>query len=180
MKTISIGDTVYPVRGLTTLFGAAVLLISLSIDFTYGKWDIFFLIINRCSRSRDCILLISTANLNTYIISYLRVDHPDVSYADWVIVSTTKPVILGLFMTFSGEVSRRIGLKLSIGIGAAIYRLVEILIYFLLRKLVYFLLLFQHWCLGHWPGIGCQFVAGDHYPGSLPWVGSLSRICAVH
>lgn len=67
------------------------------------------------------ILNVSAANLNTYIISYLRVGNPEVTYADWVIVSTTKPVILGLFMTFSGELSRRIGLRLSLAIGASIY-----------------------------------------------------------
>ena len=62
------------------------------------------------------------ANLNTYITSYLRANGSDVTYADWVYVSTTKTVVMGLLMSFTGEFSRRIGTWKSIALGTAIYR----------------------------------------------------------
>lgn len=117
MYTVKIGSTHFPVRGLITLFGSGLFLISLAIDFTYGKQKN---VINECGVCGIYCVLFS-GNLNTYIISYLRVDSPDTTYADWVYVSTVKPIVLGIFMTFSGEVSRRIGLRASLAIGGVIY-----------------------------------------------------------
>lgn len=126
----------------------------------------------------------SVANLNTYIISYLRVDNPEVTYADWVIVSTTKPVILGLFMTFSGEISRKIGLRLSIAIGAAIYRFVLDL-YYIIRMVAWLsyvemFLFSQYRCLHNRICLECKFMGGNLDLGRISWILPVFMLCPIN
>ena len=60
----------------------------------------------------------SLANLNTYVISYLRSKDPSVDYGDWIFVSQAKALLGGGLAPLSGEVSRRIGVRLTIIIGS--------------------------------------------------------------
>ena len=60
----------------------------------------------------------TTANLNTYVISYLRQYDENITYGDWIFVSQAKALIGGAFSPLSGIVSRRIGVKLTIIIGS--------------------------------------------------------------
>ena len=62
------------------------------------------------------------ANLNTYVISYIRQHNPTISYKDWMWLSSTKTVLTGVLMPFGGEISRRVGVKFSLLLGSVIYR----------------------------------------------------------
>ncbi|TRY67487.1 hypothetical protein TCAL_07649 [Tigriopus californicus] len=95
--TIRIRGNLYSKRGIAALIGGCLMLISFSIDFSY-------------------------ANLNTYVISYLRHEvTPSTDYADWIFVSTSKTLVQGLVMPFAGLLSNRIGLRLSLTIGSILY-----------------------------------------------------------
>lgn len=73
------------------------MLISFSIDFSY-------------------------ANLNTYVISYLRHEvESSTDYADWIFISTSKTLVQGLVMPFAGLLSNRLGLRTSLAIGSILY-----------------------------------------------------------
>ena len=64
-----------------------------------------------------------TANLNTYVISYMRTEvSSKISYADWVYFSTTDVTIQGIAMPVAGIVSKKIGIRLSLVIGSLFYR----------------------------------------------------------
>ena len=60
-------------------------------------------------------------NLNTYVMSYLRQSHPELTYADWSFLSTTKTLVTGVTMPFGGQFSRKFGIRLSMAVGAVIY-----------------------------------------------------------
>ncbi len=67
-------------------------------------------------------LFVITANLNTYVISYLRANgSPDTTYADWQWVSTAKNVVGGSLMPVGGIVSRKMGTTFSVTVGSIIY-----------------------------------------------------------
>ena len=71
--------------------------------------------------------LFPVANLNTYVISYMR--HrvsEDITYADWIYFSTTKTMSQGFLMPVAGIISRKIGLRPSLIIGSALYRQVHL------------------------------------------------------
>ncbi len=82
-----------------------------------------------------------SANLNTYVISYLRnkecptngsngttasqasTGDPEdcITYADWIYLTTTKTFVQGLLMPFAGKLERRIGTRWSVILGCIIY-----------------------------------------------------------
>jgi len=93
---LKLGKHVYPLKGLLTAFGATLLLISMAVDFSY-------------------------ANLNTYVISYIRYHDNSTSYADWVFVTSSKVFVQGITMPFLGQLELKIGTKPSILIGCMIY-----------------------------------------------------------
>ena len=66
---------------------------------------------------------LSYPNLNTYLISYMRVNgyNENLSYMDFVFLTTTKTLITGAAMPWLGALARTMGPKLAIGIGSAIY-----------------------------------------------------------
>ena len=72
------------------------------------------------------VCTIIAANLNTYVISYLRANDPSITYGDWIFVSQAKALLGGGLAPLSGEVSRRIGVKLTIIIGSLLLTYVSI------------------------------------------------------
>ena len=86
-------------EGIRCLIGGFILCLSFASDFSYP-------------------------NLNSYLTSYMRTNgyNPNLTYADFVFLSTTKTVIQGLSMPFIGTIARRIGVKSSIALGVTIYR----------------------------------------------------------
>ena len=103
-----------PVKGLLTVFGATFLLISLALDFSYGKT--FYM------KYKTAIEIFSfPANLNTYVISYLRSKDKSYTYEDWIFVTTSKTFIQGILMPFMGNLESRIGTRYCILLGCIIY-----------------------------------------------------------
>ena len=64
---------------------------------------------------------IISANLNTYVISYIRNYDPSITYADWVLVSQAKTFAIGLLMPVNGHLAKKIGPKRCILLGSIIY-----------------------------------------------------------
>ena len=85
-----------PAKGLLTVTGATLLLVALSLDFSYP-------------------------NLNTYVISYLRTKDRTITYTDWVFINNTKAFVQGLLMLFMGKLERKIGTRFCIIMGCCIY-----------------------------------------------------------
>ncbi|XP_023334431.1 uncharacterized protein LOC111705948 isoform X2 [Eurytemora carolleeae] len=89
-----------PVQGVLCVVGGFLLFLSFASDFSYS-------------------------NLNTYITSYARSSgyeengeyikyNPELTYADFVFVTTTKVLLQGFCMPFLGVVARKIGVRPSI------------------------------------------------------------------
>ncbi len=63
-------------------------------------------------------------NMNTYMTSYLRKHvHPDLAYSDMVWIPTLATVGQGVFMTFSGHLEERIGVRFTVILGSTIMTL---------------------------------------------------------
>ena len=62
-----------------------------------------------------------SANLNTYVISYIRNEDNSTTYKDWVYVTSTKVFVQGITMPFLGKLELMIGTKQSILLGCIIY-----------------------------------------------------------
>jgi len=105
-------------EGIRCLIGGFILCLSFASDFSYP-------------------------NLNSYLTSYMRINgyNPNLTYADFVFLSTTKTVIQGLSMPFIGTIARRIGVKSSIALGVVIYSVGFILTYFTVQYLFVFAVL---------------------------------------
>ena len=91
-----------PRRGWLSVLGGFILFLAFASDFSYP-------------------------NINSYLTSYMRNNNtngynPDLSYADFVYLSTTKSMLAAVSMPFIGHLCRVIGCKWSIAIGSAIYR----------------------------------------------------------
>ena len=67
---------------------------------------------------------LSYPNINTYLTSYMRTNgkNPNLTYDDFVYLTTTKVVLQGASMPFVGHLCRIIGCRWSILIGCTIYR----------------------------------------------------------
>merc|ERR1711915_526856 len=91
-------DGKVPTRGLTCVLGGFILCLSFASDFSYP-------------------------NINTYLISYMRSNgfNPDLTYADFIFLSSTKTLLQGASMPFIGALAKRIGTRASIAIGSTIY-----------------------------------------------------------
>jgi len=87
-----------PLRGFACVLGGFILCLSFASDFSYP-------------------------NINTYLISYMRSNgyNPDLTYADFVFLSSTKTLLQGASMPFIGALAKRIGTRASIAIGSTIY-----------------------------------------------------------
>jgi len=104
------GGRELPFRGVLSVLAGFIVCLSFASDFSYS-------------------------NINTYLTSYMRSTqytdeegnivkyNPNLTYADFVFISTTKVILQGFLMPFLGAVARRIGVKLSIVIGSFIYSL---------------------------------------------------------
>ena len=96
------------------VIGGFILLLSFSADFSYP-------------------------NINTYLTSYMRNNatngyNNDLTYDDWVFLTTTKVVVQGGSMPFIGVLCRKIGCWMSIFIGSAIYSIGFMLTYFTVQS----------------------------------------------
>ena len=96
------------------VIGGFILLLSFSADFSYP-------------------------NINTYLTSYMRNNatngyNNDLTYDDWVFLTTTKVVVQGGSMPFIGVLCRKIGCRMSIFIGSAIYSIGFMLTYFTVQS----------------------------------------------
>ena len=58
----------------------------------------------------------------TYMISYMRVDNEDLTYADFVYVTTGRSLVSGLLSMLGGILANKIGLRPTLLLGAAFYR----------------------------------------------------------
>ena len=81
----------------------------------------------------------SYPNINTYLTSYMRNNatngyNNDLTYDDWVFLTTTKVVVQGGSMPFIGVLCRKIGCRMSIFIGSAIYSIGFMLTYFTVQS----------------------------------------------
>ena len=67
---------------------------------------------------------LSYPNINTYLTSYMRTNgkNPNLTYDDFVYLTTTKVVLQGMSMPLVGQLCRMIGCRWSIFIGSAVYR----------------------------------------------------------
>lgn len=93
--------------------------LSLPTRHTY-KW----IVSNHVNNSKLAIknIIPVSANLNTYVISYLRHEvESSTDYADWIFISTSKTLVQGLVMPFAGLLSNRLGLRTSLAIGSILY-----------------------------------------------------------
>ena len=68
--------------------------------------------------------MFSYPNINTYLTSYMRTNgyNPNLTYDDFVFLTTTKVILQGVSMPFVGHLCRIIGCRWSILIGSVIYR----------------------------------------------------------
>ena len=134
MKTVTLFGTVYPVRGLVSLICSTVFFFSLSGGQT--SRDMYLLanfvwifILNPRSQwsiksgieqlGKASFLL---SNLMTYMISYMRVENEDLTYADFVYVSTGRSLVSGLLGMLGGILANKIGLRPTLLLGATFYR----------------------------------------------------------
>ena len=62
------------------------------------------------------------SNLMTYMISYMRVDNEDLTYADFVYVSTGRSLVAGCLGMLGGILANKIGLRPTLLLGATFYR----------------------------------------------------------
>lgn len=131
MTHLKIKSSLFPVKGLLTTLGATLILISLALDFSYGKSPklshLNFEIIKKLIFWREnsnffvVIYNLISANLNTYVISYLRSKDHSISYSDWIFVTTSKTFVQGSLMPFMGGLERLVGTRICILIGCIIY-----------------------------------------------------------
>eukprot|EP00092_Neocalanus_flemingeri_P009248 GFUD01009954.1.p1 GENE.GFUD01009954.1~~GFUD01009954.1.p1 ORF type:complete len:499 (-),score=139.66 GFUD01009954.1:99-1595(-) len=87
-----------PVGGICTIMGGFLVCLSFGSDFSY--W-----------------------NINTYLTSYMRQNgyNEGLAYADFVFLTTTKMVIQGAAMPWLGGLARRMGPRIAVATGSAIY-----------------------------------------------------------
>jgi len=87
-----------PAGGICTLIGGFLVCLSFASDFSYP-------------------------NLNTYITSYMRKNgHNDnLAYVDFVFLTTTKNIVQGAVMPWLGGLAKKMGPKLAVATGSAIY-----------------------------------------------------------
>lgn len=116
---------------------------------------------NRCTLSNTI-----TANLNSYVISYLRQNNDNITYGDWIYVSTTKTIVAGIVMPFLGEASRLMGLRLALILGCAIFRYTSLIKY---HQVMINRTFIQYWIPAHPPGLGGRPLAHRHHSWSLAW-----------
>jgi len=92
--------------GVRTLIGGFLVCLSFGSDFSYS-------------------------NINTYLTSYMRVNgyNDNLSYMDFVFLTTTKTIITGAAMPWLGGLARKMGPKIAVAIGSAIYSCGYILTY---------------------------------------------------
>ena len=85
-----------PPKGLSCVLGGFILCLSFASDFSYP-------------------------NINSYLTSYMCTTgyNPNLTYADFVVLSITKVLVQGVSMPFIGVISRKIGCRPSIAIGSA-------------------------------------------------------------
>eukprot|EP00092_Neocalanus_flemingeri_P012275 GFUD01013231.1.p1 GENE.GFUD01013231.1~~GFUD01013231.1.p1 ORF type:complete len:473 (+),score=82.72 GFUD01013231.1:152-1570(+) len=85
-------------RGVACVLGGFILCLSFASDFSYP-------------------------NINTYLISYMRSTgyNPDLTYADFIFLSSTKTLLQGVSMPFIGALARKIGTRPSVAIGSSLY-----------------------------------------------------------
>merc|ERR1719228_2299699 len=88
-------------EGVFTVLGGFILNLSFSSDFSYP-------------------------NINSYLTSYMRNKEAnglnnELTYDDFIFLAIGKVAVQGLSMPFIGDLCRRLGCKLSIFIGSAIY-----------------------------------------------------------
>merc|ERR1712179_694653 len=97
-KAEELAKTNIPLRGVLTLIGGFLLCLSFGSDFSFS-------------------------NINTYLTSYMRVNgyNDNLSYVDFVFLPITKNLIQGVIMPWVGELARRMGPKIAIATGSAIY-----------------------------------------------------------
>ena len=70
-----------------------------------------------------------TANLSTYVVSYLRYKGYSTTYADWIYITVARMFFQTIMMPFMGSLARKIGSRLCILIGGIIYTWVHISIF---------------------------------------------------
>jgi len=99
-----------PTQGVNCILGGFILCLSFASDFSYP-------------------------NINTYLTSYMRSNgyNPTLSYADFVLLTTSKVVITGISMPFIGNWAKKIGTRPSIALGSAIYSVGFMLTYFTVK-----------------------------------------------
>jgi MFS family permease len=87
-----------PVGGVLTIIGGFLVCLSFGSDFSYP-------------------------NINTYLTSYMRENgyNDNLGYVDFVFLTTTKMVIQGAAMPWLGRLARKMGPKISVAVGSAIY-----------------------------------------------------------
>lgn len=85
------------------------------------KWDGTMALIGGFSLHLTLGTLYCFGNLNTYMCSYLRrYVHPGIGYSDMIWIPALATVGQGTFMTFSGYLEERIGVRFTILTGASI------------------------------------------------------------
>ena len=70
-----------------------------------------------------------SANLSTYVVSYLRYKGYSTTYADWIYITVARMFFQTIMMPFMGSLARKIGSRLCILIGGIIYTWVRISIF---------------------------------------------------
>ena len=90
--------TKLPTGGVCTLIGGFLVCLSFGSDFSYP-------------------------NINTYLTSYMRENghNENLRYRDFVFLTTTKMVIQGAAMPWLGRLARKMGPKIAVATGSAIY-----------------------------------------------------------
>ena len=91
-------QTKLPTGGVCTLIGGFLVCLSFGSDFSYP-------------------------NINTYLTSYMRENghNENLRYRDFVFLTTTKMVIQGAAMPWLGRLARKMGPKIAVATGSAIY-----------------------------------------------------------
>ena len=87
-----------PTGGVCTLIGGFLVCLSFGSDFSYP-------------------------NINTYLTSYMRENgyNENLRYRDFVFLTTTKMVLQGAAMPWLGGLARKMGPKIAVATGSAIY-----------------------------------------------------------
>ena len=109
----------HSLKGVQCVIGGFILCLSFSSDFSYPNINSYLTSYMKNSHTNGYNnYLTCVRNLKVFFLIFKNC----FSYDDFIFLTATKVLIQGLSMPFIGDLCRKLGTRLSIFIGSAIYR----------------------------------------------------------